>query len=273
MDSPIPSYISTALAGSIPASVLKTGTVLSVDTILTGSGTQFTVQAPLGSYIYSQNQVRLVVAVASNTKLTLNKAFSPNLAASTPLYVIDGSVNNTQSIINIGVKTALLGTSNYDAQSLIVGGRVKYSSPTIGPIAYNPNGSILIITNGEFDVVDLGASINSLVQLQNNLELLNMTSEQGIVAHAGGGQADATQLTCQDNRVDTVASAGDSVRLVTAIKNTEILVQNNDPLNSMDVFPSIADNILGSAVNIAYPIVAGNQSRFFCFVNGEWTLI
>ena len=275
METVIPTYENTTIAGVIPSATVKSGTIYSVSNLVYGLGTRFSVDTPINSYIYFQNQVRKVVSVRSNNIIEINRAFTPDLTASTPLYVINGTLPDKQSIINIGTRIAKLGTIYSDAQQLIVGGRVKYISPTLGAVAYDPNGSILVVTNGEFDMVDLSSAQNSLIQLQTNLDLLNMTSEENIVAFAGGGQAGAYQLTCKINSVNTVVSDGDSVRLPTAIKNIEILVQNNDIVNnkSMDVFPSISDNISGLAINVAFPIVGGNESRFFCYVNGTWTPI
>src|SRR5689334_1787216 len=47
---------------------------------------------------------------------------------------------------------------------------------------------------------------------ENKFPFLSNT-ETGIVAHAGGGQTDAYQLAAQNNRIDMVATGGDSVRL------------------------------------------------------------
>lgn len=63
------------LAGTSPA-----GTISSTGTAVTGAGTTFTTDAPVGTVIVVQSQYRLVTAVADNTNLTINAAFSPDIS-------------------------------------------------------------------------------------------------------------------------------------------------------------------------------------------------
>lgn len=59
-----------------------TGTLTtSGTTTVTGSGTSFTTQLQVGSTITASGQTRTVTAIASNTSLTVDMAFSPNLSA------------------------------------------------------------------------------------------------------------------------------------------------------------------------------------------------
>jgi len=69
----------------------------------------------------------------------------------------------------------------------------------------------------------------------------------GITAHAGGGQANATLLTTQFNRIDTVATIADSVKLpAPSYIGQEVEIVNNTT-NSLQVFGSGTDTINGVA--------------------------
>src|SRR3990172_148771 len=115
------------------------------------------------------------------------------------------------------------------------------------------------------------ATLKLLEDIKLNTAIINLTTSQtGIVAHAGGGQADATQLTAAYNRVDTITSDGDSVKVGFAVVNARYVVQNNGA-NALDVFPMPGDHFLGQADNTAFSVAAGNMLVVFCFTNGEWT--
>lgn len=98
------------------------------------------------------------------------------------------------------------------------------------------------------------------------------TSEAGIVAHAGGGQLNAYQLKKKFNRVDTVATTGDSVKAFRALLNKVMLVQNNGA-QDMELFPFLGDKFLGQVVDSSFYLVSGQQVNIYCFVAGEWTII
>lgn len=105
----------------------------------------------------------------------------------------------------------------------------------------------------------------------------------GIVAHAGGGQANATPLTAALNRVDTVASASDSVMLPPAIPGARVQVKNNTatllaifgvPANANN--DGAGDTIATSQSNTQQPTATGITlattltARFDCYVLGQW---
>lgn len=58
-------------------------------TTVTGSGTSFTTQLQVGSTITAAGQTRTVTAIASNTSLTVDTAFSPNLSGATFTFFTD----------------------------------------------------------------------------------------------------------------------------------------------------------------------------------------
>src|SRR6266852_1289388 len=69
--------------------------------------------------------------------------------------------------------------------------------------------------------------------------------KDNIIAFATGGQANATQLAAQINRVVTVGSASDSLKLPSAAGavGAEITVSNAHASNSLNVFPASGDQI------------------------------
>jgi hypothetical protein len=106
-------------------------------------------------------------------------------------------------------------------------------------------------------------------------------SVDGITAFAGGGQANATPLSGQLNRVATVASAGDSVMLpsnglVTAWSDGPrgrdglAVVVRNDGANALAVFPEGSDTIDGGAASASVSLPAGTIASFYCFTAGAW---
>lgn len=91
----------------------------------------------------------------------------------------------------------------------------------------------------------------------------------GITAHAGGGQASATALTGAINRVDTVASAADSVALpAPTVVGQEVVVINNAAVNSMQVFGSGTDTINGVATATGVAQAAGKIATYVAVTTG-----
>lgn len=84
----------------------------------------------------------------------------------------------------------------------------------------------------------------------------------GLTAFATGGQVSATQIVSSWAIVSTVASAGDSVKLMAnATQGTLMEVTNNDSTNAMDLFPEVGGD-LGQGLNTALSVVAGDTVTF-----------
>lgn len=92
----------------------------------------------------------------------------------------------------------------------------------------------------------------------------------GITAFAGGGQASATSLTAMINRVTTVATAADSVKMPTAVPGLVINVTNAAASNSMNLFPASGDAINALGANAAFAIAAGKSATLTSAVAGQW---
>jgi len=119
------------------------------------------------------------------------------------------------------------------------------------------------IHNGDFGLPNgIGAAVQ-------DVERGFRSAANGLTAKAGGGQATATPLTAAINRVTTVATAGDSVKLPPAKKGA-VVIAKNAAANSMDAFPATGDKINALAANAAFAVAAGKACQFSCAVDGTW---
>jgi hypothetical protein len=91
----------------------------------------------------------------------------------------------------------------------------------------------------------------------------------GITAFATGGQASAVELTTRFNLVETVASAGDSVKLPTAVAGKALTVTNKGA-NAIDLFPGSGDNIDGTGVDTAVSVAAGSSATLWAADATNW---
>lgn len=96
------------------------------------------------------------------------------------------------------------------------------------------------------------------------------TTINGLTAFAGGGQGSATPLTGMMNRVTTVATAADSVKLPAAVAGLTVVAVNAAAANAMNVFPNTGDSINALAANTALSVAANKAIVFFCVVSGIW---
>jgi hypothetical protein len=81
------------------------------------------------------------------------------------------------------------------------------------------------------------------------------------VAHAGGGQTNATQLNVGINDIITVSTAADSVRLPNDVLSQTVVVVNLGA-NSVNIFPFLGDKIDNGAIDAAYALAAGSRVMF-----------
>jgi len=100
------------------------------------------------------------------------------------------------------------------------------------------------------------------------------TARTGITALAGGGQAGTVHiLTAAINRITTVGSAADSVKLPPAVPGVSLVVINAAATNSMNVFPNTGDYINALGQNAALAVAANKTVLLFCAVAGTWNSI
>lgn len=91
----------------------------------------------------------------------------------------------------------------------------------------------------------------------------------GITAYATGGQANATQLSATFNEVTTVATAGDSVKLMAAAANAVQIVKNDGAAN-LAVFPATGDTINDAAANQPVTLAPGSVVTFRAVNATNW---
>jgi|GEM_PF-2333730 len=107
-----------------------------------------------------------------------------------------------------------------------------------------------------------GSALNAALGAQSS-------SETGITATAGGGQANAYQLTAGLSEVTTVATGADSVKLPPAKAGLDLSVRNSGA-NSMQVFGTSPDTINGVATGTGVAQAASLSASYFCPVDGKW---
>jgi hypothetical protein len=99
------------------------------------------------------------------------------------------------------------------------------------------------------------------------------STKDNITAAAGGGQANATKLVTQINRVVTVASGNDSVVLpaVSVVPTgTEVTISNAHATNSLNVYPAGTDAIDALGASNPRAIAAGKTATFTTISPGVW---
>ena len=95
------------------------------------------------------------------------------------------------------------------------------------------------------------------------------TASLPVVAAAGGGQLNATLMSPDINRVTTVATIGDSVRLPLATSPVSVVVINNTA-NSMQVFGTGTDTINGVASSVGIPQLGNSIDFYVAGAPGQW---
>lgn len=125
-------------------------------------------------------------------------------------------------------------------------------------------------------------------QMPQGIELTNLVKQlftvtAGLVAKAGGTQANGTQLGLAINEVATVATAADSVLLPLAIPG-QIIIAINDGAQSMQVFGQAsnpnnagAGDTIAAHGSVAQTATATGVAQasasvgvYYCFATGKW---
>jgi hypothetical protein len=112
--------------------------------------------------------------------------------------------------------------------------------------------------------------------IEKNITITNQlfqSTQEGLTAKAGGGQAGATPITSMCARFTTVATTLDSAILPTAVPGLEITVINGTPAanaTSLNVFPDVGSSINATAANTALAVPSAKTAIFFTTVAGTW---
>ncbi len=113
------------------------------------------------------------------------------------------------------------------------------------------------------------------IQVDGNLIVLGSINGEdqivtGIIAHAGGGQTNATLLTAGAfNNITTVATTADSVKLPPSVSGLIVTVSNQGA-NAAQIFGTSPDTINGVATGTGISIPVGAIFEFTCVVAGNW---
>lgn len=99
--------------------------------------------------------------------------------------------------------------------------------------------------------------------------LQTLSFADALTAHAGGGQASALQLAASVNRITTVATAADSVKLPASAPGLAIVIVNAGA-NPMQVFGAGTDTINGVATATGVSQMPGSVVEYVCTVAGIW---
>lgn len=94
-------------------------------------------------------------------------------------------------------------------------------------------------------------------------------SQAAIVAHAGGGKANATPLSTPLNHILTAANAADSVLLPPSQVGLTVLV-GNDGANAIQVFGAGTDTVNSVATGTGVSQPAGSVVFYYCTSLGNW---
>jgi hypothetical protein len=118
-----------------------------------------------------------------------------------------------------------------------------------------------------------GAAASCYVYHQPNgwfrAPLVTESSTDSLTAHAGGGQTSALALTTELNRMATVATAGDSVKLPASAAGLTIVVINSGAANAQ-VFGAGTDKINDQATATGITVPANSITFFACVTAGNW---
>lgn len=117
------------------------------------------------------------------------------------------------------------------------------------------------VTAGQWDTEGLGTGYAGSLQTQ--------LYAGAVTAFAGGGQASATPLVASINRLATVATQGDSVKLPAAVPGLAVTLVNKG-VNPAQVFGAGTDTInsIATATGISQGI--NTVAVFVCTVAGNW---
>jgi sugar/nucleoside kinase (ribokinase family) len=139
--------------------------------------------------------------------------------------------------------------------------------------------ALALFAIGAAHAVNISGTNESSKNQVMNIGFLRMSVTDTITAFAGGGQTSAVVLNSALNRVTTVASGNDSVKLPLCqdgigtsgppgapSKTTGMImyVVNAAASNSMNLYPAVGGSINALSANTAYAILANKTVAFVC---------
>lgn len=138
-----------------------------------------------------------------------------------------------------------------------------------GEWTWETNDMILLSASDGLSWCSIDATFATLSVIASQISPQPFSVTNGLTAHAGGGQGSALALTTQYNRITTVATAGDSVKLPASVAGLEITITNNGA-NPMQVFGAGTDTINGIATATGVSQLANSVVKYTSAVAGLW---
>lgn len=185
---------------------------------------------------------------------TISASFNPWDTIVSDTNVVDTTVTNS----------LILGANNYVGAG---GNNISIFGSSGVTVLPGLTGVVLINT---FDVIVTESNSTWI----NGVQTTGGLSEQGITAYAGGGQTNAYQTSKKFNLIETVATAGDSIKTISATLDAEQTFKNST-LVSMTVYPKLGEQfrkgntLLGA--NVGYAVAGRNTLHVYCYEAGIWT--
>jgi len=114
------------------------------------------------------------------------------------------------------------------------------------------------------------ARINKVFNGGTQVSPILSTTADGLTATPSGTQSTSLLLTAGINRVATVATAADGVKLPASVAGISIIVINDAASNAMQVFGTSPDTINDVATATGVSQAAGKIAIYTCPVAGKW---
>lgn len=105
--------------------------------------------------------------------------------------------------------------------------------------------------------------------VENNNLVISDSVQAAVTAHAGGGQANAVQITGRQVEISVCATLNDSVKLPASSPGARIYVANHGAAGAA-VFPATGEQVNNGGANTAFALAAGKSAVFFCVAAGNW---
>ncbi len=150
---------------------------------------------------------------------------------------------------------------------------VENTYSAYGTATCNSDNFTTSITIGSSGILNLNSCRTSSTIIIGAGGTLNTTEDRsscmdGYVAHAGGGQANATLIKEKFVVISTVASLSDSCKLPHAKIGNWMIVRNSG-VNNCDIYPPVGEYMLG-VLNASTSLASGSTGVFYCKQESHW---
>ena len=203
----------------------------------------------------------------ANNLTAIGSSQGTSLAVSAMLNRITTAALGTGVVLPASAAGLAITITNRGLNPINVYGANSDVINTVSPVVMQSNATATFVTAvlGQWECAGVGGGFSG--------SFPTVSSTNNITALAGGAQAGATALTTVINRITTVVTAGDSVRLPTSVAGLQVTVYNAAAVNATNVFPNTGDAINALAANTAFSLPAGKNATFGSAVNGTWHAI